>query len=46
MAHKPTPAAKRHIQHGRPDRATAAEVATAKGIAKPDPALSKRKGNR
>ena len=42
--HKPTPAAKRNIQRGRPDRSTPAERATAQGIAKPNPALSKRKG--
>jgi hypothetical protein len=44
--HKPTPAAKQNIQRGRPDRATPTERAVAQGIAKPDPALSKRKGTR
>ena len=44
--HKPTKAAAKNIQSGRPDRATPAQVATAKGITKPDPAFLKKKGRR
>ena len=41
---KPTKAAARNIQKGRPDRSTPAQVATARGIAKPDPAMKKKGG--
>ena len=44
--HKPTKAAVRNIQTGRPDTKGAGQKATEKGIAKPNPALVKQHGKR
>lgn len=43
--HKPTRAAAKNIQHGRPEKAPPPEIANRRGIAKPDATGERDRGN-